>query len=62
MALTGLGRIMQVEKGRTLVYVSRKLAGDSAFPFQPGERVLLTIDPKGRRLVVERTPPAKGSK
>lgn len=60
--LHALGRLMQVEKGRTLLYISRKLVGDSAWPFKPGERVALTLDPKTKRLIVERHigPAAKG--
>lgn len=57
MPLTAQGRIMQVEKGRTLLYISRKLVADSAWPFTPGERVLITIDPRTKRLTVERAPP-----
>jgi hypothetical protein len=58
MPLEGRGRFMQVEKGRTLLYVSRKLVTDSAWPFKPKESVTLTVDPKGKRLIVRRTPPA----
>jgi hypothetical protein len=49
-----MGRIMQVEKGRTLLYLSRQLVSDSAWPFKDGERVLLSLDPKTKRLIVER--------
>lgn len=56
MALSGFGRIMRVEKGRTLLYISRRLVEDSAFPFRPGDRVALTIDARGKRLIVERMP------
>lgn len=54
MPLKARGRFMQVEKGRTLLYISRKLAGDSAWPFKPKERVGLILDPKGKRLIVKR--------
>lgn len=47
---------MQVEKGRTLLYVSQLVAKDSAWPFKGGEAVLLKLDPKNKRLVVERMP------
>lgn len=56
MPLQAAGRIMQVEKGRTLLYISRKLVADSAWPFEAGERVMVTIDPKSKRLLVERAP------
>lgn len=56
MPLQAHGRIMQVEKGRTLLYISRKLVADSAWPFEARERVLITIDPKSKRLTVERAP------
>ena len=56
MPLRAKGRIMQVEKGRTLVYVSRSLADDSAWPFEPGEEVELVIDPEERRLIVSKLP------
>lgn len=55
MSLTGSGRVLQVEKGRTLLYVSQLVAKDSAWPFKAGETVALTLDPKHKRLVVEKT-------
>lgn len=56
MVLQALGRIMQVEKGRTLLYISRKVVGDSAWPFEAGERVSLTVDPKTKQLIIEKLP------
>ena len=43
---------MQVEKGRTLLYISRSLVTDSTWPFDAGEAVDLTLEPKSGRLVV----------
>lgn len=54
MALEGSGRLLKVEASRTLIYVSQKVASDSAFPFKAGEPLHVRIDPDGRRLVIEK--------
>lgn len=54
MALTGPARLIAAETSRTLLYLSQKVASDSAFPFAPGERLIATIDPENHRLIIER--------
>lgn len=54
MPLIGSGRLLQAEASRTLIYVSQKLVGDSAFPFQPGDKLDIRIDPVGKQLIIER--------
>jgi hypothetical protein len=55
MALEGSARFVSYEKSRTLVYISKKVVDDSAFPFRPGEELVVRIDPKGQRLIIERS-------
>lgn len=52
MALEGSGRFVSYEKSRTLIYISKKVADDSAFPFKAGDDVVVKID--GKTLVIER--------
>jgi len=54
MALTGMGRLLDAETSRTLIYISQKVANDSAFPFKSGDQLLITID--SGKLVVEKAP------
>lgn len=54
MALIGRGRLFHAESSRTLIYVSQKIVSDSAFPFQPGDGLRITIEPETRRLIVEK--------
>ena len=54
MPLTALGRVLEPEQGKTVLYVARRLAEDSAWPFERGEQVRMTIDPKRRTLLVEK--------
>ena len=53
MVLEGRGRFLQAEKSRNLIYISRGLVKDSAFPFRPGQAVKVTVDPKKKRLIIE---------
>lgn len=52
MALEGPGRLERPEANRTRLYISTKVAEDSAFPFKPGDQLVVRID--GRRLIVEK--------
>lgn len=52
MASEGPGRFVSYEKSRTLIYISKKVADDSAFPFRPGEELWVKID--GKRVVIEK--------
>ncbi len=52
MPLTGTGRLDQPQASRTYIAVSAKLARDSAFPFEKGDKLAITID--GDRLIVEK--------
>jgi len=47
MALEGSGRLLKVKSSRTLIYVSQKVAGDSAFPFAAGDELVIRIRAKG---------------
>lgn len=50
MVLEGHGRYFQSEASRTVIYVSQRIARDSAWPFRPGQRLDIKID--GDRLIV----------
>lgn len=52
MALEGTGRYVSYEKSRTLIYISKKVADDSAFPFKPGEELWVRIE--GKKVVIEK--------
>lgn len=54
MSLSGLGRLHNVEKSRTLIYVSQTVANDSAFPFENKDELRITIDQKEGRLIIEK--------
>lgn len=54
MSLSGTARLIQAEKSRTLLYLSQRVAADSAFPFKPGDALTVSIDPKNQRLIIER--------
>lgn len=32
----------------------RRVTDDSAFPFEPGDELVVTVDPKGKRLILEK--------
>lgn len=53
MALEGNARFVSYEKSRTLIYVSKKVVDDSAFPFEPGDRLKIRID--GEKLIIEKS-------
>lgn len=57
MALEGKGRLHQSEASRTLVYISQKVANDSAFPFASGDELVVRIDANKGRLVIEKARP-----
>ena len=52
MALEGSGKVHSPEASRTIIYVSQRVASDSAFPFKPGDE--LTVRIEGKRLVIEK--------
>lgn len=54
MTLEAHGRLLHPESSRTLIYVSQKVASDSAFPFEAGDKLRIRIDPDEDRLIVER--------
>jgi hypothetical protein len=43
--------VRQLRESRTLVYISKKVVDDSAFPFEPGQELVVRIE--GKRLVIE---------
>lgn len=53
MVLEGDGRLLEPEASRTLIYVSQKIASDSAFPFESGQALRVRIDPDNQRLIIE---------
>ena len=36
------------------IYIPTDLAGDSAFPFKEDEKIKIKIDPKNKRLIIEK--------
>lgn len=52
MALEGKARFVSYERSRTLIYLSKKVVDDSAFPLEPGEPLTVKID--GKRLIIEK--------
>lgn len=58
MVLEGDGRFTKPTAIRSMIYVSQKVATDSAFPFVEGQKLRIRIDRKGRRLIVEAAPDA----
>lgn len=54
MALSGKAKLHAPEQSRTILYISQRVASDSAFPFEPGEDLVVRIDKVGKRLIVER--------
>lgn len=54
MPLEGPGKLLHMESHRILIYVSRRLALDSAFPFKRGDDLLIRIE--DGRLIIERAP------
>lgn len=54
MALDGPGRFVSYEKSRTLIYISKKIADASAFPFEAGDQLVVHIDADDGRLIIEK--------
>jgi hypothetical protein len=52
MALEGAGKVHSPQASRTVIYVSQRVASDSAFPFKAGDELKIRID--GKRLVIEK--------
>ena len=53
MALVGLGRVYEYQRGKLMIYLPSKVHSDSAFPFHPGQAVRVRIDTRKGCLVVE---------
>jgi hypothetical protein len=51
VAAQGVGRIYEHARGRFVLYIPAAVFHDTAFPFEPGSRVLVRISDDG--LVVE---------
>lgn len=56
MVLEGHGRLFEAESSRTLIYVSQKVASDSTFPFEHGDKLNVRIEPDAQRLIIEPAP------
>ncbi|WP_169743676.1 hypothetical protein [Methanolacinia paynteri] len=55
MALTGNGKFISAGRANTkYLTIPAKLITDSAFPFEEGEEVKITVDSQNKRLVVEK--------
>lgn len=54
MTLTGPGRFGEYERSRALIYVSQDVVKDSAFPFEHGDELRITIDSEKDQLIIER--------
>jgi hypothetical protein len=52
MVLKGKGTIYQHVKGKMYVYIPASVRDDSQFPFEPGEKVQVSIH--GNKLIVEK--------
>jgi hypothetical protein len=50
MPLEGKGRVYQHIRGRLVIYIPSAVSKDSAFPFSPGDDVIIKI--KGKSLTV----------
>ncbi len=50
--MRGKGRVQEPAKGRIMIYIPADVHKDSAFPFQAGDDVWVTI--KDGKLVIER--------
>ncbi|MBI2078368.1 MAG: hypothetical protein HYT80_08395 [Euryarchaeota archaeon] len=61
MVLQALTKVAKRERYRIVIPVPRDIVKDSAFPFAPNEEVVLRIDVRGGRLIVEKAPPGAAS-
>lgn len=52
MALIGKGRVLPHIRGGVYIYVSKDIAGDSAFPLRKGENVKIKIS--GKKIVISK--------
>jgi len=43
------------EYRRFLVHIPSKIAGDSQFPFKPGQELSITVDPEGKIVLTATT-------
>jgi hypothetical protein len=54
MVLEGPGRLTHYEAARILIYVSKIVGTDSAFPFKAGDALWVRIDAENERLIIEK--------
>ena len=54
MVLDGSGRLYEHTKGKVVLYIPADLHKDSQFPFNIGEQVKLKVDPKAKKMIVEK--------
>jgi len=43
------------EYRRFLIHIPSKIAGDSQFPFKPGQELSITVDPEGKIVLTATT-------
>lgn len=53
MALSGPAKYFAYEKSRRMIYIGKDVAGDSQFPFAPGDALWVRIDAAKKRLIIE---------
>ncbi|MBN2734718.1 MAG: hypothetical protein JXQ82_07680 [Methanomicrobiaceae archaeon] len=55
MALTGFGKLTSTGKAKTkYLSIPSKIVTDSAFPFETGEQIKITLDAENKRLIIEK--------
>lgn len=59
MSLEGPGKLMHYEGPRMLIYISKVVAADSAFPFGRGDKLWIRVDSKNERIIISRKNPRK---
>ncbi len=53
---------MRPQANKCLIYLSTDVHLDSQFPFKPGDDLWVRVDPKTKRLVIERVLASKAQK
>jgi hypothetical protein len=57
VVLEGKASIIKAEASRTVIRLSQEIVKDSQFPFEPGDDLVVRIEPAHKRLVIEKAPP-----
>jgi ribosomal protein L21E len=54
MVLEGTGKFWEHTKGKLILYIPADVHKDSQFPFKPGEKVKITIEPERKKMMVDK--------